>query len=274
MNLVRTWNKKDIKEFHKFLRSFGKGKEKGEWEQRIVNTSLPCIAVPAPKIKEISKEIFKGDYVSFLNEVDIKNHSELLVEANIICKIKDFSLMKSYLDKYLENVDNWSGIDSLGFQTKGNEKDFLNLAKQYVKSEKIFVRRAGVIILLKLLKQGFVKEGFEIIEKMKNEKEYYVNMAIAWYLCDCFIKDRVETLIFLKSNKVNEFVLNKTISKCRDSFRVSSEDKELLKKLKEEKSKQRLTKTFTKKQASSKFKENYFGFYDDVKSHTHNVYDW
>ena len=99
-------------------------------------------------------------------------------------------------------------------------------------------------------------------------------MAIAWYLCDCFIKDRVETLIFLKSNKTNDFVLNKTVSKCRDSFRISKEDKELLKKLKEEKFKQSQTKSLTKRQVSSKFKENYFGFYDDIKSHTHNVYDW
>ena len=78
----------------------------------------------------------------------------------------------------------------------------------------------------------------------------------------------------MKSNKVNEFVLSKTVSKCRGSVRVSREDKELLKKLKEERGNQKSIKKATKKQVSSKFKENYFGFYDDIKSHTHNVYDW
>lgn len=29
-----------------------------------------------------------------------------------------------------------------------------------------------------------------------------------------------------------------------------------------------------KKQNASKFKEKYFDYYDDVKSHTHDVYDW
>ena len=29
-----------------------------------------------------------------------------------------------------------------------------------------------------------------------------------------------------------------------------------------------------KKKDTKKFKEKYFEFYDDVKSHTHDVYDW
>ena len=33
-------------------------------------------------------------------------------------------------------------------------------------------------------------------------------------------------------------------------------------------------KTKQKKNETKKFKEKYFEFYDDVKSHTHNIYDW
>lgn len=29
-----------------------------------------------------------------------------------------------------------------------------------------------------------------------------------------------------------------------------------------------------KKNEAKKFKEKYFEYYDDIKSHTHNVYDW
>ena len=36
---------------------------------------------------------------------------------------------------------------------------------------------------------------------------------------------------------------------------------------KEEKKKKELEKT-------KKFKEKYFEYYDDIKSHTHDVYDW
>ena len=57
-------------------------------------------------------------------------------------------------------------------------------------------------------------------------------MSNAWLLCEFMIKQRDKTLHYLKSNNLNKFTINKAISKCRDSFRVSKEDKELLLKYK------------------------------------------
>jgi 3-methyladenine DNA glycosylase AlkD len=67
--------------------------------------------------------------------------------------------------------------------------------------------------------------------RIKSE-EYYVNMANAWLLCECLIKEREKTLKFLEHHSLNLFTLNKMISKCSDSFRVSEEDKNLLLKYK------------------------------------------
>ena len=57
-------------------------------------------------------------------------------------------------------------------------------------------------------------------------------MAVSWLLCELFIHNREETLYYLNNNKLNKFTINKMISKCRDSFRVSDQDKELLLKYK------------------------------------------
>ena len=70
-----------------------------------------------------------------------------------------------------------------------------------------------------------------MISNLKQEKEYYVNMAVAWLLCDCFIKQKDSTLLFIQKNTLNPFVLNKFISKCCDSYRVSNDDKQFLKSL-------------------------------------------
>ena len=61
-----------------------------------------------------------------------------------------------------------------------------------------------------------------------DEKEYYVNMMNAWIFCECFIKQRDKTMEYLKRHKLNKFTINKGISKCRDSYRVSDIDKEML----------------------------------------------
>ena len=78
----------------------------------------------------------------------------------------------------------------------------------------------------------YVDKIFKVLDKLYDESEYYVNMAIAWLLCELMIYNRDKTLKYLEHHNLNNFTINKAISKCRDSFRVSKEDKELLLKYK------------------------------------------
>lgn len=233
MNLIKNiWTKTDIDEFSLYLKSFSKGKEKGCWEKRILNTSLPCIAVPAPEIKRIAKDILKGNYCSFLDYMPWQNASEVAVCGNIICKIPDFAVMKKYLNIYSSRVDSWSACDILKFKIKDFDQ-FFALSKEYVSSPLVYQRRISVIILFQFLSTNkYLPEIFNILNSFKKETEYYVNMACAWLLAECFIKFRNETLHFLEQNTLNDFIVNKGIQKCRDSFRVSDEDKDLLLKFK------------------------------------------
>ncbi|MPN55512.1 hypothetical protein SDC9_203196 [bioreactor metagenome] len=74
----------------------------------------------------------------------------------------------------------------------------------------------------------YINEIFKIMNSFYNEDEYYVNMVVAWLFAECFTKQRQKTLEFLNAHRLNKFTINKGISKCRDSFRVSKEDKEML----------------------------------------------
>ena len=69
--------------------------------------------------------------------------------------------------------------------------------------------------------------------KIKSNK-YYVNMAISWCLSICLIKYYDLTYKYLKNNKqkIDNFVFNKTISKARDSYRLSKTQKLKLNNLK------------------------------------------
>ena len=231
MNLVKDlWSKNDINEFLEYLKTFSKGEEKGFWEQRIVNTKLPCLAIPSTEIDKISKQIFKGNYQSFLDLWIWNNHSTTLVFGKILNKIKDFDLLKSYLIPYSQKADNWSTIDCLKFHfTKENTQDYISLSKELINSKHTFSRRLALIILLKLLSfEDCSSICFEFFNKLKNETEYYVNMAAAWLLAECMTKYRDKTIEFYNHNNTNDFIINKSISKCRDSYRISKEDKEYL----------------------------------------------
>lgn len=234
MNFIKEhWTLSYIKNFQKELLTFSKGKEKSDWEQKIVNTKLKCIAVSSFDVKKISKEISCGNFLEFLDFMPWENHTNTLINGTLICFIKDFKILKTYLEKYANLCDNWASCDVLKFNVSKNKSEFFELSKNFISSNKPFVRRIGILILFKFIKdENYIKKIFEILNSLNSEKEYYVNMICAWLVCECFIKEREKTLKFLETNNLNKFTINKAISKCRDSFRVSSKDKTMLLKFK------------------------------------------
>lgn len=224
------WTKEDVKNFQKYLLSFSKGEEKGLWEQRIINTKMPCIAVPSPVIKKITNEIAKGNFLEFVDLWIWENFSNTSINGGLICKIKDFDLMKEYLEKYINRIDNWASCDLLKFSiNEKNKESYFELSQEYLKSKKTFVKRLGIIILFKFIDdERYISKIFNALNMFHHEQEYYVNMANAWLFAECFTKQRDKTLEFLNSHQLNKFTMNKGIQKCRDSFRISKEDKEML----------------------------------------------
>lgn len=229
MNLVREkWTKKDGKEFINYLETF-QNIEKMKWAKGILNTDMPVLALKTPMIKDILKEISKGNYFSFLDLNLNKYYENSAINGFLISQIKDFKTMVKYLDIYISEIDNWALCDLLSFNIKNREKEFYDLALKYVKNDKPFIKRVGLNILFRLIDNDeYIDNIFSIMNSFYEEEHYYVNMMNAWLFCECFIKRREKTINFLQNHKLNKFTINKGISKCRDSYRVSKEDKEML----------------------------------------------
>ena len=226
------WTKELGKEFLKYLEEFKRNPEKQQWEQNIINTKYKCLAILSKDIKDITRKIAKGNFLSFLDLQLYNNFPVITIMGNLICKIKDFDIMKHYLDLYSNKVDNWANCDQLKFKiTDSNKQDFLNLVDEYILSPLPFRRRIAIIILFQFIDSN-INKIFTIADSLCNETEYYVNMAMSWLLCECFIKQKQQTISYLEEHKLNGFTINKMISKCCDSYRVSKEDKEFLRRFK------------------------------------------
>jgi len=229
MELVKNeWSKDEGREFIKYLETF-KREEKVMWTKNLLNTKMNVLAIKSHEINLIVKEIKKGNYLSFL-DLNLNDYYEnTAINGNLISKIRDFDIMKSYLDKYSKSADNWATCDLLKFNVKKNEERFFRLSEEYTNSELPFVRRIGMSVLFKFIDNDkYIDKIYDMLNKFEDENEYYVNMMNAWLLCELFIKRREKTIEFLKNNRLNKFTINKGISKCRDSFRVSAKDKEFL----------------------------------------------
>ena len=223
------WKDKDINEFNKYLDSMKK-EDKIDFTKKIVNTKMDVLGIPIPELRGISKKISKGNFISYLDKQNNKYYENTIINVCLINLIKDFNLRKKYINKLY--IDNWSTCDILTFKIKGLEEEYWELSQEYLKNIDLFKRRIGIRILFSYKNTEYVDEIFKVIDSFYNEEEYYVNMAIAWLLCELMIYNRHKTLEYLKHHKLNRFTINKAISKCRDSYRISKEDKELLLKYK------------------------------------------
>ena len=72
---------------------------------------------------------------------------------------------------------------------------------------------------------------FDAAERLAEREEYYIRMAIAWLLAECFIKFPDETTSYLAVSRLPRWTYNKTISKICDSLRVEPEIKETLRRM-------------------------------------------
>ena len=81
------------------------------------------------------------------------------------------------------------------------------------------------------LDEDFSTDKFEKVISVSSN-EYYVNMAIAWYVSVALVKQYDEVLPYIENNTLPKWVRNKSIQKACESFRISNDKKEYLKTLK------------------------------------------
>ncbi|MBO4245865.1 MAG: DNA alkylation repair protein [Bacilli bacterium] len=224
------WDATNINEFYDKLLSY-KRDDKILWTQNIVNTKKKCLGIPFPDLRIITKDILKTDYISFLDLMPNQYHEALLIDALLINKIKDFKTQTKYINKLAKYIDSWSVVDTLKFNISKYPNEYFGYAKKLLTSKKPFERRIAIRIFFSYIKTDYIDEIFNILDGLE-EDHYYVNMAIAWFLCEGVIKNRDKTINYLKQSKLNAFAINKAISKCHDSFRVIDRDKKLLNKYK------------------------------------------
>lgn len=230
MELNKTvWNKHDGELFLAYLETLA-NREKQTWSKKILNTNLDVLVIPTKTIQNITSEIYKGNFKSFLDLKLFVNYESIAIYGIIVSKITDFATMKQYLDIYKEVMENWAHCDLLSFNiTDNNKDDFIRLSNEYAKSPKVFIRRLGLFILLLLIRdKNYLNNALDALSKCGTESEYYVIMMGGWLLSECIIRYKEDTLDYLTKHTINPKIVNKGIQKCRESLRLTKEEKDAL----------------------------------------------
>lgn len=204
-----------------------------EFTKKITNPGLiKMIGVKIPELRKIAKETAKTDFASYYSFYQGKYFEERMLLGMSI-GYSDIDIYDKYLEIYAKEITDWSLCDSVASSLKlikKNNEHFYPLVLKLIETNQEFIIRFGLVILLfHYMNDDYIDEILKICLTIQSDA-YYVKMAVSWVLCECFIKYPSKTDKYISSQYLSSFILNKTISKICDSFRVSKETKEMLKK--------------------------------------------
>lgn len=194
---------------------------------------LEPLGIKIPELKKIAKQFALSNWQEFFCEEENFCPEVIILKGLCIGYAKiDIDAFLIYLHKFFDMVESWTETDTTAPSFKiiiKNREQVWQEILPYIFCESEYKTRLAIIILLDyFLVDEWIDKVLDILPKIK-QGDYYVDMAHAWLLSVCFVKFRDKTLKLFEQKCFSKFVQNKAIQKCRESFRVSSVDKELLK---------------------------------------------
>lgn len=193
----------------------------------IIGIRIPLLRSYAMKIK-YTKEADK-----FLNTLPHTYYDENVLHALLLSEMTDYETFIKSMQAFLPYIDNWAVCDVLKPKSiKKHKQIFIDEIKSWISSKDTYTIRFGVVMLMTYyLDKDYQKDYLNYPLQVKSD-EYYVNMAISWFYATALVKHYDEVVKILKDKKLSVWVHNKTIQKAIESYRITKEQKEELKKLK------------------------------------------
>lgn len=204
-------------------------------EKLIPDTNLPIIGVRVPALRKLAKELTDCENVNdFLSEKH-SYYEEVFLHGLIITHVKtDYKSTVTMLDGFIPQIDNWSVCDCISSSVKIPKKDtekYFDYLINLLKSEKPYTVRFAIVSL----KSHYLPEKTaEIIQSVSDIKSnnYYIDMALSWLYCETLIKDYSSAIKVIEEKRLPTFIQNTTIKKACESYRISDDKKEYLKRFK------------------------------------------
>ena len=197
------------------------------------------LGIRVPVLRNYAKELNKEYSIQdLLEKIDDEYYEEIMLKGMIIGLNKKlrWEELEKHIKWFIPKIDNWAVCDVFCAGLKATNKykeEMWNLINEYINSKNEFeVRFAIVMILDYYIEKEYIEKDFNIFNQIKSDK-YYAKMAVAWAISICLIKFYDETIKYLENNTLlDNWTYNKAIQKTIESYRITNEQKDKLKKMK------------------------------------------
>ena len=190
------------------------------------------IGVRTPQIRKIVKEVYgTKESTIFLQTLPHQYYEENLIHFFLISKIKDFNECVKEVEEFLPYINCWPVCDqATPLVFKKNHDKLLPWIKKWINSNQVYTVRFGIRMLMnEFLNDDFKEEYLEWVVS-KNGDDYYLKMMVAWFFATALAKQYNATIKYIENRCLDPWIHKKTIQKAIESYRVSDEHKEYLKK--------------------------------------------
>ena len=228
----------DHKAYVKALNDLAKGNaEYKVFNKRVVNTQKELIGVRTPDMRRLAKDVAKGmdarAVLEFLESADKNSYEQVMVSGFVITYAKLSDEEKIELTReYLKYTDSWALVDSF-VERLGKFDEYLwwSFALECLKSDEEYTVRYGVIRLMEsFLDEVHLAEVFRALRGVKHEG-YYVKMGMAWLYATAAIQDFDGTIAEMERKGADPWTRGKALQKMLESYRVTDEQKALIREL-------------------------------------------
>ena len=208
-----------------------------DFQSKLIPTVSPdyFIGVRTPELRKLAKQISRRDDIGdFLNELPHPSFDENQLHAFIISGMKDYAACLGAVETFLPYIDNWATCDQMSPKVFGKHRDeLLEPIRRWIASDRTYTVRFGIGMLMEhFLDEDFDPKYADMVAGIRSE-EYYVNMMIAWYFATALAKQYETVIPYIEERRLDTWTHNKTIRKAVESYRISPEQKEYLRSLKE-----------------------------------------
>ncbi len=207
-----------------------------KFHSRLMPTIDPnlVIGVRTPELRKLAKELKKTDKDrKFLQELPHTYYEENNLHAFLIADIKEFDICMEQVERFLPYIDNWATCDGLSPRVFGKHLPELEQKiERWIASGETYTIRFGIGMLMRWFLEDAFSEKYPAMVCGVKSEEYYVNMMRAWYFATALAKQYEAVLPVIERKELDVWTHNKTIQKAVESYRISPEQKEYLKKFK------------------------------------------
>ncbi len=189
------------------------------------------IGVRTPHLRALAKKL-KGSEAAknFVASLPHFYFEENQLHAFLLESECNFDKCIELVDSFLPFVDNWATCDQLSpkcFYKTPNR--LIPHIKKWLESGHTYKIRFAIVCLMRyFLDERFDIKYAEAVAKIKSN-EYYVKMAVAWYFATALAKQWELIIPFIIEKRLDAWSHNKAILKATESFRITNEQKRILK---------------------------------------------